>query len=228
MPADGQPWFHAAVQLLDLRSKDRLLALGCGAREACALAHLIGSRGTLIVVHGERAAAEAIAAQVPAHVEVVVHQPDGSERFGSFDALLAVPRWGPLPPVAAYGGLARQNLRPGGRCVVDVPAPEMLPELAGAAIELGWPAACLRSLRGTADDDLAAALRASGLRGVQGHLVTHLLQVGSPGELVDQFAEAMAATPAQRIELAHALVRRRGSAGGIEALVHRTCAQAQR
>jgi hypothetical protein len=52
--------------------------------------------------------------------------------------------------------------------------------------------------------------------------------VVSPGELVDQFAEAMAATPAQRIELAHALVRRRGSAGGIEALVHRTCAQAQR
>jgi len=228
MPADGQPWFHAAVQLLDLRSKDRILCLACTAREASALANVVGSRGELTVVLADREAAEAIAAHAPANVEVVVRRLDGSEQFGSFDALLAAPRWGPLPLVDAFAGIARHNLRPGGRCVVDVPAPEMLPELAGAAIELGWTSDRLSNLRGIADDDLAAAMQAAGLRGVHSLLATHLLHAGTPLELVDLFAAALPVPPAERIELAHAIVRRRASPGGLDALVHRTRVQAQR
>ena len=133
MPADGQPWFHAAVQLLDLRPKDRVLALACTVREASALANLVGTRGELTVVLEHRDDAEAMAQQAPSRVEVVLRRPDGSERFGAFDAMLVAPRWGPLPPRAMLGDLARHNLRPGGRCVVDLPAPEMVPELAGAA-----------------------------------------------------------------------------------------------
>jgi hypothetical protein len=233
--AEGKPWFHAAVQLLDLRAKDRVLAFSCTAREAEALANLVGSRGQLTIVHEDRDTAEAIAGQVPAHVEVIVRRLDGSERFGSFDAMLAAPRWGPLPKATTLGELARtlgelarQNLRPGGRCVVDLPAPEMLPELAGAAIDLGWPREHLANLRGIADDDLATGMRDAGLRGVNSLLATHLLHVGSPMDLVDLFAEALPVSGPQRIELAHAIVRRRGGPTGIDALVHRTRLQAQR
>lgn len=228
MPADGQPWFHAAVQLLDLRAKDRVLALACSAREAGALASLIGSRGALTVVHEQRDTAEAIAGQVPSQVEVVVHELDGDECFGTFDAVLAAPRWGPLYTTEVYAGIARHNLRPGGRCVFDLPAPEMLPELAGAATELGWTAASLARLRGIADDDLAAAMRAVGLRGVHSLLATHLLHLGTPLELVDLFADGLTIEPGQRVDLAHAIVRRRGAAGALDALVHRTRVQAQR
>lgn len=228
MPADGRPWFHAAVKLLDPRPKDRVLALSCSAREAAALAHLVGHRGALMVVQPERDEAEAIAGQVPAHVEVVVGQLDGSEHFGSFDALLAAPCWGPRPDTVTLAAVARRNLRPGGRCVIDLPAPEMLPELTGAAADLGWPLSHLDNLRGVADEDLAAALRADHLRGVQSLLATHMLHLGSPLELVDLVAGALPVEPAQRIELAHAIVRRRGSPGPLDALVHRTRVQAQR
>jgi len=228
MPADGRPWFHAAVKLLDPRPKDRVLALSCSAREAAALAHLVGHRGQLTVVQAERDVAEAIAGQVPAQVEIVVRRLDGSESFGSFDALLAAPCWGPLPASATLAAVARSNLRPGGRCVVDLPAPEMVPELASAAVDLGWPACHLDNLRGVADDDLAHAMRADHLRGVQSLLATHMLHIGSPLELVDLFAGALPVEPAQRVELAHAIVRRRGSPGPLDALVHRTRVQAQR
>ncbi|MBL9077665.1 MAG: hypothetical protein JNL08_09185 [Planctomycetes bacterium] len=228
MPADGQPWFHAAVQLLGLRSRDRVLVLGGGARETSALARLVGSRGALTVVLDDRTAAEALAAQAPEHVEVLAHRSDGSERFGTFDAMLAAPRFGPLPQPATFAGLARHNLRPGGRCVVDVPAPEMLPEFGGAAADLGWPRAWLQPLRGLADDELAAALRDAGLRDVHNLLATHLVHAAAPLELVDLFADALPIDAERRVELAHALIRRRGSDGGLDALVHRTRAQAQR
>ncbi|MBL8728125.1 MAG: hypothetical protein JNM25_06825 [Planctomycetes bacterium] len=226
--AAEHPWFHTAVQLLDPRAKDRVLAFACTARETEALAHLVGTRGELTVVYEDRRTAEAIADRAPAHVEVAVRRLDGSERFGAFDAMLAAPAWGPLPGTLALGQLARHNLRPGGRCVVDLPAPEMLPELAGAAIDLGWPREHLAALRGVADDELAAAMHDAGLRGVHSLLATHLLHVGSPLELVDRFAAALPVTAPQRVELAHAIVRRRGSPAGLDALVHRTRLQAQR
>lgn len=228
MPADGQPWFHAAVQALDLRSKDRVLAIGAGEREAAALARVVGSRGHLVVVQPDRDAAEATAERVPAHVEVVHCEPGGEQRFGTFDAMLAAPRFGPLPAPATFGGLARRNLRPGGRCVVDVPAPEMLPEFGGAAKDLGWAAERLAALRGLADDDLAAAMTGAGLRGVHSLLATHLLHAAAPQELVDLFADALPIDADLRVELAHAVVRRRGSDGGIDALVHRSRVQALR
>lgn len=226
--ADGRPWFHAAVQLLDLRAKDRVLALASTDHEAQALARLVGGRGAVTIVYADRHTAEAVADHVPAHVEVAVRLLDGDERFGSFDALLAAPTHGPLPRPIALGRLARHNLRPGGRCVVDVPAPEMLPELAGAALELGWPDGDLIHLRGIADDELAAAMQEAGLRGVHSLLATHLLHLGSPMDLVDLFAAALPVSPDQRIELAHAITRRRGSPAELDALVHRSRLQAQR
>jgi len=226
--AEGRPWFHAAVQLLDLRAKDRVLALGVSAREAQALAHLVGTRGAVTVVRADRLAAEAMIEHLPGHVEVAVRRLDGSERFGTFDALLAAPPHGPLPAAADLGRIARHNLRPGGRCVVDLPAPEMLPELAGAALDLGWPASHLDRLRGVADDDLAAAMREAGLRGVHSLLASHLLHAGSPLELVDLFADALPVEPEQRVELAHAITRRRGRTTTVDAMAHRSRVQAQR
>ena len=228
MPADGQPWFHAAVQLLDLRPQDRVLALSCDPGQARDLAALVGRRGEITVVSEQGRAAEAIADAAPPQVEVLAHAIDGSEQFGTFDALLVAPPFGPLLPSGYYGGLARRNLRPGGRCVIDLPGVDMVPELSAAGQDLGWPQSRLAALRGIGDDELAEVLRNAGLRSVHGLLGAHLLHMGAPHELVDRFAAALRLDAEQRLDLARALVRRSGGTGPIDVLVHRTRLQALR
>jgi hypothetical protein len=142
--------------------------------------------------------------------------------------MLAAPAWGPLLGGSTYGELARTNLRPGGRCVVDVPAIDMVPDLTAAGAEIGWPARRFEALFGIGTEALADALTATGLRGVKALLGSHLLHVFSPHEIVDLFGEALHLSPEERLELDHAMVRRSGGTGPIDALVHRSRVQALR
>jgi SAM-dependent methyltransferase len=226
--ANALPWDHAALQLLDLRAQDRVLAVSCGPRQVRDLLALIGRRGQLTVVHEQRAMAEAIADLDLPQVDVLAHRVDGSETFGVFDALLVMPSWGPLLPVEVYAEMARVNLRPGGRCVVDVPATDMVPDLSAASEDLGWPRQRLAALRGVGDDALAQALRRSGMRGVKALLGSHLVHVVSPHEILDLFVDALLLGTDERLELDRALVRRSGGMGPADALVHRTRLQAIR
>lgn len=222
MPPELQPWIAAAIALLDVRRQDRLLAIEPGLAQVRALAASVGSGGQLTLVLRDRGAAEHAAGLGLPQVTVLAHTTGGSERFGTFDALLMTPACGPLLALGAYADLAKQNLRPGGRFVVDVPGPDMVPDLCAAANELRWPDARFEALRGIADDQLAEALRNAGLREVTGVLGAHLLSLGTPGDLVFAFAEALDLAEPERLELTHALVRRRSGTGPCDVLVHRT------
>jgi hypothetical protein len=187
-----------------------------------AIAGLIGNQGTLTVVEPDRRAAEAIAERAPPAVEILALSPAGTERFGLFDALLYAPLVVlPLPP-GAWAELPRQNLRPGGRFVIDLPAPDMIPDLRAAWLEIGGDAAALAPFRGPSDDEIAAVLRNTGLRRVETVLGTHLLPLSSPLDLIDLVTPAMGLEEDRRTELARALRARYRGRHQVETLVHRT------
>lgn len=226
--AHDLPWFHAAVQLLDLRPHDRVLAVGCEEAQVQALATLVGKNGAVTAVADHRAAAHKLAATATDQVAVVAPSGIKNTRFGTFDALLVTAPGAPLFPLGRYVDLARANLRPGGRCVFDLPGEDMVPDLSAAASAAGWPAAKTAALRGIGDDALATALRSGGLRDVRGVLGAHLVSFRSPGDLVDRFAAALRLDVADANDLTQAAVRRAGGSGPFDALVHRTRVQALR
>jgi SAM-dependent methyltransferase len=227
-PTPGQPWFHAALQLLDLRREDRVLAMHADPEQVRNLAGLIGKGGELTVLQPDRSLAEAIAALELPQVEVLAHATSGDERFGSFDAMLVAPRTQPDWMKGAYAELPRRNLRPGGRLVLDLPAPDMVPPLLAACRELGLHDAALAPLCGLRDDELADILRNAGLRRVQALLGSHLIHLESPFDLADAWGKTLQLTEAQVVELGQGLVRRLGSTDACDVLVHRTRVQALR
>lgn len=228
MAADLEPWFAAATHLLDVRRQDRLLAVGVGVDGARSLAALVGKAGVLMAVLTDAVAAEQLAALDLPQTTVLAARSWPAERLGTFDAVLIAPRLAPLPLPAAIAELLRANLRPGGRFVVDVPGPDLVPDLTAAARELGWPLPRLQALQGHADDELADALRSAGLRSVTGLLGAHLLQAESPAELVLAFTTPGHWTDDEVADLTHTLVRRRAGTGPLDVLVHRTRLQGQR
>lgn len=220
--APGQPWFADALELAQLRRQDRVLALFANTAQSGALAQLVGKDGTVTIVQPDLAIAEEVAALGLANVEVLGNRLVGTERFGTFDALLCAPLGNPHLPLGAYAELPRRNLRPGGRFAIDLPAPRMLPQVLQAASDLGWPATRLANLAGPADDVLADALRNAGLRRVRGLLGSHLIHVPSVPDFVDLWAPALGLSDAERQDLDDALRRIVGTAGAAEFLVHRT------
>ncbi|HEB52564.1 MAG TPA: hypothetical protein ENI87_04830 [bacterium] len=221
-------WFGKAVELLGVRRGHRLLAIEPRLGEAVALRAAVGDTGELTLVLRARDRAEWLAERAWPQVRVLCHDVDGGETFGSFDALLIAPAAGPLLPPDGYAALARSNLRPGGRAVVDLPAPDMLPDLHKAWQQLGWDEERLRPFLGPDDVELADALRSAGMRSVQVADGTHLLHHPSPIELVATFADELDLNDDELGELARTIIHHRQDAGPIDALVHRTRVAAQR
>jgi len=224
----AQPWFDAALERLEVRKGNRLLAIDPTILEVSALRAVLGNAGQMTLVVQDRRIAERLAEHQWPQVTVLAHETTGGERFGSHDSILIAPRTGPLLPVAGYAELIRNNLRPGGRFVIDVPAENMVPDVIQAWLELGWDEERLQPLRGTTDVELTEAARQAGLRSVQSALGSHLLHASSPAELAAGFAEALALSDDEITELGHAIVRLRKSDGPIDALVHRTQVSGQR
>ena len=222
------PWFDSTLQCLGLRKGERALALEPLRRNVVALRAAIGDEGELTVVVGDPAAAEGLAAMQAPQLRVIAHDAVGGERFGTFDAAMFAPHTGPLLPAEVYAELARKNLRPGGRFVVDVPAKDMLPDLSAAWSDSGWDEERLSAITGPSDAELVDALGAAGLRAIAGSPCTHILQASSAAEFVAAFAGDLGLTDDDVIELGHAIVRNRQEPGPLELLVHRAQATGRR
>lgn len=218
---DDLPWFHATLELLDLRRHERVLAIGCTAPQLRAVARLVGDGGELTAIEPDRTRAERLAREPIAGLAVVAATP-GADRFGSFDALLACPLVAPPWPWAELPAAAHHNLRPGGRFAIDVPAPDMIPVVHAAWQRSGLPPLAPDPLRGIADDRLAHDLRATGLRRVDTVLGTHLLSLESPFDLVELLTPALRLDDTAAAELGRSLASELHSTGTCDVLVHRT------
>ncbi|MFT4843750.1 MAG: hypothetical protein ACI8UD_004105 [Planctomycetota bacterium] len=224
----GRPWFDSALERLEVRRGNRLLAIDPSVQEVAALRSVVGSSGELTLVMQDRQLAEQLAENQWPLVTVLAHETTGGEIFGTHDSMLIAPRTGPLLPVEAYAKLASKNLRPGGRFVVDLPADDMVPDIRAAWHELSWDEERLQPLQGVSDVDLTEAMRAEGLRSVESALGSHLLHAPAPAELAAGFAEVLGLNDDEITELGHAIVRLRQGDGPIDALVHRTQVSGQR
>ncbi|MFT4511875.1 MAG: hypothetical protein ACI89X_000972 [Planctomycetota bacterium] len=224
----GRPWFDSALERLEVRPGNRLLAIDPSVQEVAALLSVVGDTGELTLVVQDRQLAEELAENQWPLVTVLAHETTGGESFGTSDSLLIAPRTGPLLPVEAYAQLARQNLRPGGRFVVDLPADNMVPDIRLAWHELSWDEERLHPLQGVSDVELTEAMRTEGLRSVESALGSHLLHAPAPAELAAGFAAVLDLDDDEITELGHAIVRLRQADGPIDALVHRAQVSGQR
>lgn len=219
----GHPWFGAALGLVEPRRQDRVLCLcPASAHHVRALAAQVGPKGSVMVLEPDRILAEHIAELALEQVEVLALAPTDDERFGTFDVLLCSPLGMPPWPLDLWGEVARANLRPGGRLVIDLPGVEMSLDIATCIGEIGLDSAVLRPFRGPTEEDLAGSLRRVGMRRVQAALGVHLVQLVSPHDLAELLGPPLGLDEASRTELGRALSRRLKTTGSVEALIHRT------
>jgi len=224
----AQPWFDSALERLQVRSDNRLLAIDPSIVAVTALRSLVGKGGELTLVVFDRDIAEQLAEHQWDRVTVLAHATTGDETFGAHDSLLIVPRTGPLLPIECYCTLARNNLRPGGRFLIDLPGEDMLPDLRLAWETLGWDEERLQPLRGASDVELANLARDAGLRSVHAALGSHLLHADSATDLAAAFAEELGLSDDEITQLGHEIVSKRQTDGPVDALVHRTQVAGQR
>lgn len=217
-----QPWFPEVLDLLDLRRNDRVLLITAqSAAHAAAVLQRVGSHGSVMVVEPSRKIARVVAESSP-RIEVVARTPTGEESFGSFDALLACPFTTHGWALSLWANLARRNLRPGGRFAIDLPGERLCDDLRESWIGIGGGEQELLALTGTAEKDLATALRQGGLRMVSASMGTHIVRLDSPHALAALGARLLGCKGAEREELGLALTRRLRTTGTVEVVFHRT------
>ena len=217
------PWFREAVEGLDLRRRDRVLMVTASLPAYVrVLAKLVGTEGSVLVVEPDRTRAQKVADLDFSQVEVLALDPTGKERFGEFDTMFACPLAMPTWPLSQWAEAALHNLRPGGRFVIDLPAERMSEDLAIAWQESGGDPDALQPMQGVSERQLAASLRANGLRQVEAAVGTHLLHVESSTELAEIGRRLLHADRDKGEEMAILLTRRLKTAGPIDVIFRRT------
>jgi hypothetical protein len=226
----AEPWFPEVLKLLDLRPGERVLQVsGRHAGQARAVLEHIRPGGSLLVVEPDRGRAARLADDGDDDaLHVLSFAPGGDESFGQHDALLGcllrLDDW----PAQRWGELAVNNLRPGGRLVVDLPAQTLCEAVFACWEPAGGDDAALAPWRGPTETELATALRDAGLRKVSALVGTHLVRAESPRRLAEFAAETLAA-PRDLVESLHVeLAARLGTNGPIEVIFHRTRVHAMR
>src|SRR5690606_30872312 len=185
------------------------------------LLELLGSDGTLTVVEPDRYRAAAVAELRHEGLQVVGYSPDGHETFGQHDALLAAPFLDPRWPLNRFGQLARRNLRPGGRFVLDLPGEQHCQPVDEAWREVGAPVERLGAWNGPAEASVARILRADGLRQVEPAVGTYLLRFSTPLELADAVVQQLGGDEALVASLRLAFARRFASNEVLELVFRR-------
>ncbi len=217
-----QPWLEDALEQLDLRPRDRCLVLSCPTQaHVDAVAGIVGQTATIVVVEPDLELAELACQGRHDNLEVRAHAPEGGERFGTFDALLACPLTTMGWPIELWTDLIVGNLRPGGRFVLDLPAPTLCEPLARTWREVGGADEALAPIRGPAEETAAEALRGVGLRSVQAALGTHLLHLENPYVLAG-FLHGLLDDTDLLADLELALVSALQTTGEVDVVFHRS------
>ena len=218
-----QPWLADALELLDLRRNDRVLVFSAPTMaHVAAVRQSVGSGGRTMVIEPDRVAATQIAKTTREGVEVVNRVPSAGESLGDFDAMLACPLLTLGLQPAFWGSLLSDNLRPGGRFVLDLPGEEMNDTLAACWLESEGEAEALAALRGPSKDELARALEGAGLRDLSASVATHMVHLESPFALAGLMLEAGDLNEQRVEDLGRRLVEKLKTAKETDVVFHRT------
>lgn len=223
-----EPWTQAVLATVEPRREERVLALLPSATQVQALASRVGIHGAVCAVQPLAAIGTTIAALGLPQVTVHLGGAEDAPRIGTFDVVLLQATQAPRWPLGAYPELLRQNLRPGGRFVLDLPGPDPVPCLRRAWTTLGFPPDQLTALAGPTGQELAFALGNAGLRDVRTLLGTELIGSGSAFELAEDVSRLLRLDDGEHTDLARALVTTLGAPDGVDFVVHRTRVQGRR
>jgi hypothetical protein len=218
-----QPWLGEALQLAAPKRGERILQVtGQSLAQSRALLDLVGDKGRVLLVEAERGQAEVIRELEHPALTVLAHTPEEGESFGLFDAMFACPLRMPDWPRERWGDLASNNLRPGGRFLIDLPAEDFCSSLEAAWLQAGGAKDSIACWTGPSESELVESLRAAGLRRIEASLGTHLMRSESPRQLAEGSAGILGAGP-EMIESLHlALTEILGTAGAVELVCRRT------
>lgn len=224
-----EPWFPDALEAAGLSPGRRALLLTAfGPEQTRAVLARIGTEGTLTVIEPDRYRAASLQGVEHPGLAVLGYRPDGDENFGVHDCVLAVPPIIDDWPLNHWGSIARHNLRPGGRLVLDLPHLRHAEAIAECLTEAGAPPHRTSRWNGVDDRGLARLLRADGLRGIETRMVTHVVRFPTTREAAIRVG-ALLDLDEDRIAGLHlALTRRFRASEGIELVFQRTRAVAMR
>lgn len=218
------PWLPGALELADVRRKDRVLLVHPhGARVVRAVEQLAGTAGSLTVVAPNEAQSVALAQALEGSTARIGHQFfHGHETYGTFDVAIVCPTTMFEGTLRGLAQCLRGNLRPGGRFVVDLPSESPPPFLAGAMQALHWDEARQQAFHGPSEEQLATALREAGLRRVEPALTANLLRIASTHDLAELWGTPLGFDSRRSLAFGTALASQLRSLGDTEVLVHRT------
>lgn len=218
------PWLPGALELVDVRRKDRvLLVRPHSAQVVRAIEALAGPAGSLTVVAADEAQSVALAQALEGSSARIGHQFfHGHEVYGTFDVALVCPTTMFTGTLRGLAACLRSNLRPGGRFVVDLPSESPPAFLTGAMNALHWDKERQQAFCGPGEEQLATALRDAGLRRVEPVLTANLLRTASPHDLAELWGGPLGFDARRSLAFGTALASQLRSLAETEVLVHRT------
>jgi SAM-dependent methyltransferase len=230
-PLDLQPWIEDCIDGLEPHVGERIIQLGAHPWSlTIILGHAVGDSGRVLVLEPDRDRAERCAARCRdrgvtkkdvRRVEVVHASVGDGPSVGRHDAVV-----GSLEAAdqrVAVAALVHRCLRPGGRFVLDLPARDPCALLEDAWRHIGGDESTLDRWRSAGEvDALVETFRERGLRGVEGHVATHVVRAEHPRDLAAWFAARLDVVDVDVLDsLAIALTERLGGTGPCDAMVHR-------
>ncbi len=218
-----QPWFAEAVGRLHLRKGARVLMLTASAPDLCAhVLASVGNDGHVTVLEPDVERAHHAEQLEHPGLAVLAYRPEGGETFGQHDALVACPATDRDWPMNLWGEVAKHNLRPGGRFVIDLPGVRHCEMIETAWQEIGAPADGLKAWNGPSETAMARLLRADGLRSIEAGVSAHIVAFASPHDAAAVACGRLNAGAEIAEGLQLALAKRFGTHTEVELLFRRT------
>ncbi len=193
-----------------------------------AVAHSVGRSGMVMAVEPNRSQAERLAKKAANNISVVAIEPEGEEKFGTFDAILACPLSTLGWPLEKWTSLFAANSRPGSRFVLDLPGEVLNENLASCWEHITGNRHALQWFSGPAELDMAQVCRDATLRNVHASMGTHLVHLTDPFMLADYLSVLEDIAEEQIQELGQALTETLKANQEVDLVFHRTRVRGQR